>query len=642
MRYICTFLLCTSFFIKISQAQFERNITGVYNQTIFNKKDGKLYTVYSDGKDLIQYLAVVDPRSIAIEKITKLPNLPISLALSSDAAYLYVGSDSIHRYNLQTKQFDQHFGHQLGNNQFYYCNAIIVNQERAGEITAFWGLDREFATQYRNGIRFGSVLAAPLRSRTITTNGKNLYFFEGESDFPTILQIAIKPDGLEPLSDKYNYLLGRSSGLTFFNGRLYSADGTVLEIPDQEHLKQVALLPTKSPLMAVVPYAGGTDTLYIQLIRGKQVWLQKYDQDNFHLYSEELLSTINIDNNRELTGLLPLNNPREFAVFSAGSLYVVHRCISKIKSVPAFKDKVYYACYADTLTISAPGEFLDGNYFWSNGFRGKTFTYPVIYQQNLELSYRVADDQGCLSPASEPTEIRYVYLVPQPPQIQSKNNQTVLCQGGFLELNAIEEKPQYERLQQYLWSNGQTGRSIRVTSPGTYTCRIRSWEGCLTIPSRQAFVVKAVPDMQVPKPVLSFRGGDTLICSGDSVSIMANSGYPLYLWSDGFQGNGPTRPLPLKVESISVQVRNAAGCYSEVSEPLSWHYFERAPQPVIQRSGNLLASSAHADNQWFLNNKIIPGATGQFLKTTEKGTYTVQVIKNQGCPSRMSEPILIN
>jgi membrane carboxypeptidase/penicillin-binding protein PbpC len=56
----------------------------------------------------------------------------------------------------------------------------------------------------------------------------------------------------------------------------------------------------------------------------------------------------------------------------------------------------------------------------------------------------------------------------------------------------------------------------------------------------------------------------------------------------------------------------------------------------------LLASSAHADNQWFLNNKIIPGATGQFLKTTEKGTYTVQVIKNQGCPSRMSEPILIN
>ncbi|MBF9255507.1 S8 family peptidase [Pontibacter sp. 172403-2] len=79
---------------------------------------------------------------------------------------------------------------------------------------------------------------------------------------------------------------------------------------------------------------------------------------------------------------------------------------------------------------------------------------------------------------------------------------------------------------------------------------------------------------------------------------------------------------------------SALGCKSErvevpveVGEPLS--------TPVITRQGLALNSGVAEGNQWFLDNKPIPGATGQLYTPTESGDYMVLVQKN-GCMSDVS------
>ena len=76
------------------------------------------------------------------------------------------------------------------------------------------------------------------------------------------------------------------------------------------------------------------------------------------------------------------------------------------------------------------------------------------------------------------------------------------------------------------------------------------------------------------------------------------------------------------------------GCRSErVEVPL----ITGAPlaKPVVSRSGKALVSSAAAGNQWFLDGKALPGATGSEFTPTASGDYTVMVTHN-GCISEVS------
>ncbi len=645
MRYSYLILYCLLLLSTAIQAQYELKAPGLYNQTVYNQKNGKIYGVTYNPDDFIQYLAVVNPKTLSVEKIARLKNLPTALALSEDGNYLYLGQDSIHRYNIQSGQFDQHFGYQLPGGQIQYCSSLVVMTE-TDNVVAFWQGTREIVVQYRAGQRVGNFLSVGGRSnRSLTSHGKNIYYYTGDAFQPSIDQIAVKKDELLVLPDKYSYVSKSFHTIRHFNHRLYCADGTVVSILDSTRLLQVARLSNPETPMEIVPFAPNADTIYVQVIRLKEIWLQKYDADNFQLYGEELLSTINIPNPESVTRLMPLGNPYAFAVFADGKMFLVDRCHSMIQNLAPLDKQVYYTCFRDTVKITAPGNYPSENYFWSNGFRGKVFVYTSFPDNYLKLSYRVKDEQGCLSPASAAAEVKGTDLIVGAPQIQSTHNQTVICTGGFVELTAVEEDRRNDRLHQYYWSDGQVGRTIKVTKPGNYTCSVRTWQGCYVGPTRFPFRVTAVNTPQPARPTLAILGGnigDTVFCAADSAILQTDAGYAGYRWSDGFQGNQPTRPLSLGLDSVSVQVRNAAGCFSEASEKLTWIFLDSPPKPVVLRAGTALASSSLTGNQWFLNGEIIPGATQQFLKVNEKGIYTVQVTQNTDCPSPMSEPFEFN
>jgi len=73
-----------------------------------------------------------------------------------------------------------------------------------------------------------------------------------------------------------------------------------------------------------------------------------------------------------------------------------------------------------------------------------------------------------------------------------------------------------------------------------------------------------------------------------------------------------------------IKVKSAA-CTTGIRVPVN------LSKPVITQSGITLTSSYDRGNQWYLDGKAIPGATGKTLSAQQSGTYYVTVTSNTGC-----------
>ncbi|WP_083919411.1 S8 family serine peptidase [Pontibacter roseus] len=125
----------------------------------------------------------------------------------------------------------------------------------------------------------------------------------------------------------------------------------------------------------------------------------------------------------------------------------------------------------------------------------------------------------------------------------------------------------------------------------------------------------------------------------DSATIYRNNagvtGYPFQV-PNVFAITGNTAnpgPLDYYYYFYDLKIR-ALGCKSpRVEVPVE----NGTPiaQPVVQREGLSLKSSIAEGNQWYLNNRLIAGATGQTITPSESGNYSVQA-QLKGCVSDMS------
>ncbi len=69
----------------------------------------------------------------------------------------------------------------------------------------------------------------------------------------------------------------------------------------------------------------------------------------------------------------------------------------------------------------------------------------------------------------------------------------------------------------------------------------------------------------------------------------------------------------------------SAGCASTVRVPIS------VINPIITQNGNTLVSNFMANNQWYLNDVLIPGATGQTYVPIQSGNYQLKNTLVTGC-----------
>jgi hypothetical protein len=133
-------------------------------------------------------------------------------------------------------------------------------------------------------------------------------------------------------------------------------------------------------------------------------------------------------------------------------------------------------------------------------------------------------------------------------------------------------------------------------------------------------------------------GGPHAICSGQSTTLTAASGFNSYLWSNG---NTSTSITTSTVDTYSVIVTDANGC-SSISPAITLAV-DPIEIPTILAvgestfcEGNSISLTSSPGSSYMWSN----GATTQAVNITQTGTYTVEVMGT--CQTFTSAPIEVN
>ncbi len=265
-------------------------------------------------------------------------------------------------------------------------------------------------------------------------------------------------------------------------------------------------------------------------------------------------------------------------------------------------------CEGGNVTLTAAAGF--ASYRWSNG----ATTREITVDRSGEYTVTVSDANGC-SGVSANMVVR-VFDKPQP--AITAGGPTTFCEGGNVTLAAPAG------FTSYRWSNGASGREIRVQEAGSYAVTVTDGNGCTGVSAPVTVKVN-----QRPRPTIT-TGGPTSFCQGESVTLTAPAGFAGYRWSDGQS----TRQITATQSGeYTVTVTDANGC--EGTSPAVTVRTNATPRPTISADGpttickdgnvTLTASAGFAGYRW--SN----GATTRQITISAAGNYTVTVTDSNGC-----------
>ncbi|MFN8353290.1 MAG: sialate O-acetylesterase [Spirosomataceae bacterium] len=222
----------------------------------------------------------------------------------------------------------------------------------------------------------------------------------------------------------------------------------------------------------------------------------------------------------------------------------------------------------------------------------------------------------------------FVFTTPQSPAVipqvavtcASNGNLTLTLPAGYAS---------------YLWSSGQTSRSITVGA-GTYYARLRDALGntvlsqTITVPSSN----------QISVPVITADGSTTL-CSGSSVKLTSSNPSD-NIWSNGATTQSITVNTP---GTYTVSVQNTYGC-TFTSNPVTISTYPTAPPaaPIITANGatTFCTGGAVALQSNYTGRTIwSTGFEGTTITINTTGSYYARSVDANGCSSPQSLPVNI-
>jgi len=138
-------------------------------------------------------------------------------------------------------------------------------------------------------------------------------------------------------------------------------------------------------------------------------------------------------------------------------------------------------------------------------------------------------------------------------------------------------------------------------------------------------------------------------CKGGTITLSAESSVPgaKFHWYESFESVSPIEgtvgsELAItkleETKSYYVSVVSDYGCESERVEAIA-EVLPTPEQPTITLKGEVLISSAESGNQWYLDGKLIDGATERTILPDMSGEYSVEATSIDGC-SATSESLL--
>ncbi|MEO6355271.1 MAG: T9SS type B sorting domain-containing protein, partial [Ferruginibacter sp.] len=211
--------------------------------------------------------------------------------------------------------------------------------------------------------------------------------------------------------------------------------------------------------------------------------------------------------------------------------------------------------------------------------------------------------------------------VQQSPGIFSLGNDTALCKGSSIQLNAGSG------FNSYLWQDGSADSVFTVTQPGVYFVSVDNVCGDVY---KDTIVVQ-----QVNVPLLNI-GRDTSICKGDTLQLAATNGFNQYGWQPAasVNGQGPVVTIyPLQNITITAIATTIEGCKAYDTLALS----VKAARPVSLGNdaslctGDSLALQAGTGYQQYSWSN---GAATETVIVKQAGSYSLIATDVNGCKAK--------
>lgn len=272
------------------------------------------------------------------------------------------------------------------------------------------------------------------------------------------------------------------------------------------------------------------------------------------------------------------------------------------------------ACIGQTITLNASGGL---NYLWSTNQTGSS----IVVNASGNYSVTSTDANGCTSLPSAAANVT-IFTNPPIPSTTLSGSPSI-CAGQTLTITA-------QASASYLWSNGSTTQSITVGSAGNYSVSIIDLNGC----SSQNSIPVVVTINSLPTSIITANSA-TSFCNGNSVQLNSNNTFSSYLWSNG----ATTQSISVSVSgNYSLQVTDANGCISNVSNAIAVTVFPTPATPVITASSNSICAgssivlSASNSVSYLWSN----GSTTQNITVSSPGNYSLTTTDINGCTSAPS------
>ena len=257
-------------------------------------------------------------------------------------------------------------------------------------------------------------------------------------------------------------------------------------------------------------------------------------------------------------------------------------------------------CTGDTITLNATAGF--DTYLWNDNSTSDS----LLVDAGGTYSVTATDTVGCTATAS-------IFITQLSLPTPNLVGPTGFCPGDSITL-------QIDPFDEILWSDGSMDTLLNIDSAGPYSVTVTDEFGCTNTESTniQAFTN--------PQPEII---GDTIVCFGNVIPLVADIAYDSYLWS-----TGASTPAILfdTTGTVTLSVTNADGCIGSDSILISLNDSIALSLEVAQGqnlcTGDSVTLVATSDVDTYLWNN---NTSSNSIVVFNEGTFSVTVTDTIGC-----------
>lgn len=247
-------------------------------------------------------------------------------------------------------------------------------------------------------------------------------------------------------------------------------------------------------------------------------------------------------------------------------------------------------------------------------------TLKVQFTEMGQVSIKASIFTGCIW-----LHDSLMITVGNAPRLLSLGADTTLCPSNTLLLNAGKG------YQSYLWQDGATYSTFKVTVPGTY--HVQAEDGCGNV-FKDTILVSAAP------PIAFSLGPDRSKCNQDTLHLSAPAGFLNYSWSTASNNAlGRTATLvvnPALATAYYVQAEKTPGCfaYDTVQVAVNHSPAINLGRDTTLCAGDSLLLYAGSGFSRYLWEAQVGGQASAVIIAKSKGAYSVQAWDGNGCVSK--------